>query len=159
MGTVLLQFPPWFHPGVAQMDHLLTCKEQLASHKVAVEFRNNLWLSESAGTSTLSFLREHDIAFVCVDEPQGFKSSVPPIATTTSDQCIVRFHGRKTETWEKKGIPATERFDYYYTDGELAPWAARIKEIAAAVSDVHVLFNTNNGDQGIVNARLMARLL
>jgi len=27
------------------------------------------------------------------------------------------------------------------------------------VTDVHVLFNTNNGDQGVVNARLMAKLL
>ncbi len=159
MGIVLLQFPPWFRPGVAQMDHILACKEHLASYRIAVEFRNNLWLSEKTGTSTLSFLKEHDLAFVCVDEPQGFGSSVPPIATTTTDVCIVRFHGRKTETWEKKDIPATKRFDYYYSDGELAPWADKIKEMATGAREVHVLFNTNNGDQGIVNARLMAQLL
>ncbi|MBN1856490.1 MAG: DUF72 domain-containing protein [Dehalococcoidia bacterium] len=158
LGVVLLQFPPWFHPGVAQMDHILACREQIAPHKVAVEFRNNLWLSDTSANSTLSFLREHGITFVCVDEPQGFNSSVPPIAISTSEVGIVRFHGRKAETWEKKGITATTRFDYYYNDGELAPWADRIKEIAAGSREVHVLFNTNNGDQGVVNARLMGRL-
>jgi uncharacterized protein YecE (DUF72 family) len=159
LGIVLFQFPPWFHPGVPQMDHILTCKEQLASHRLAVEFRNNLWLSEQDREATLSFLREHGLAFVCVDEPQGFKSSVPPIAATTADVGIVRFHGRKAETWEKKNVSPTERFDYYYSDGELSPWAGRIKDCAAGVTDVHVLFNTNNGDQGVANARLMAKLL
>ena len=159
LGIVLFQFPPWFHPGVPQMDHILTCKEQLVSHQLAVEFRNNLWLSEQDREATLSFLREHGLAFVCVDEPQGFKSSVPPIAATTADVGIVRFHGRKAETWEKKNVSPTERFDYYYSDGELSPWAGRIKDCAAGATDVHVLFNTNNGDQGVVNARLMAKLL
>lgn len=159
LGIVLFQFPPWFRPGVPQMDHILACKEQLVSHQLAVEFRNNLWLSERNRETTLSFLREHGLAFVCVDEPQGFQSSVPPLAVTTADVGIVRFHGRKAETWEKKNVSPTERFDYYYSDGELSPWAGRIRDCAAGVSDVHVLFNTNNGDQGVVNARLMARLL
>ena len=159
LGIVLFQFPPWFHPGVPQMDHILACKEQLVSHQLAVELRNNLWLSEQNRETTLSFLRQHGLAFVCVDEPQGFQSSVPPIAATTADVSIVRFHGRKAETWEKKNVSPTERFDYYYSDGELSPWAGRIRDCAAGASDVHVLFNTNNGDQGVVNARLMAKLL
>ena len=159
LGIVLFQFPPWFHPGVPQMDHILTCKERLVSHQLAVEFRNNLWLSEQNREATLSFLRENGLAFVCVDEPQGFKSSVPPIAATTADVGVVRFHGRKAETWEKKNVSPTERFDYYYSDGELSTWVGRIKDCAAEATDVHVLFNTNNGDQGVVNARLMAKLL
>ena len=68
------------------------------------------------------------------------------------------FHGRKGETWEKKNVSAVERFDYYYDTNELAPWAASIKECAVQAGDVHVLFNTNNGDQGVVNARLMATM-
>ena len=158
LGVVLFQFPPWFHPGMQQMNHILECKQRVTSYKVAVEFRNNAWLAERNRDSTLSFLREHDLAFVCVDEPQGFKSSVPPVTAVTSDTAIVRFHGRKGETWEKKNVSAVERFDYYYDTNELAPWAASIKECAVQAGDVHVLFNTNNGDQGVVNARLMATM-
>jgi len=158
LGVVLFQFPPWFHPGVPQMDHILVCKEKVASYKVAVEFRNNAWLSERAKESTLSFLRDNDLAFVCVDEPQGFKSSVPPVTAVTADTAVVRFHGRKGETWEKKNVSAVERFDYYYDTNELSPWATAIKDCASKANDVHVLFNTNNGDQGVVNARLMATM-
>jgi uncharacterized protein YecE (DUF72 family) len=159
LGTVLFQYPPWFLPGVAQMDYILACQERLSSHAIAIEFRNNRWLSEQNRASTLSFLKQNRLSFVCVDEPQGFASSMPPVADVTADVGVVRFHGRKTETWEKKNATPAERFDYYYTDGELAPWAARIKDCALAASEVHVLFNTNNGDQGVVNARLMASLL
>ena len=159
LGVVLFQFPPWFQPGIAQMDHVLACREQLAPHTVAVEFRNNRWLSEQNGESTLSFLRQHALPFVCVDEPQGFASSVPPIAAVTGSTGIVRFHGRKADTWEAKNASPAERFDYYYDEGELAPWAQRIKECAESTSEIHVLFNTNNGDQGVVNAKLMGQLL
>ncbi|NLE95238.1 MAG: DUF72 domain-containing protein [Dehalococcoidia bacterium] len=159
LGVVLLQFPPWFHPGVAQMDHILACREQLAQHDVAVEFRNNRWLSEHSREATLSFLREHQLAFVCVDEPQGFTSSVPPLAETTADTAIIRFHGRKASAWEAKNTSPSDRFDYYYAEEELRPWVDRVRNCAGNTSEVHILFNTNNGDQGVVNARLMARLL
>ncbi|HAM45031.1 MAG TPA: DUF72 domain-containing protein [Propionibacteriaceae bacterium] len=159
LGVVLLQFPPWFHPGVAQMDHILACREHLARHTVAVEFRNNRWLSEQNRGASLSFLRQHQLPFVCVDEPQGFASSVPPIAEVTADTAIVRFHGRKSEAWETKNASPGDRFDYYYDEEELAPWVDRIRGCAAVASEVHVLFNTNNGDQGVANARLMGRLL
>jgi uncharacterized protein YecE (DUF72 family) len=159
LGVVLFQFPPWFNPGIAQMDHLLACKERLARHTIAVEFRNNRWLSEQNREFTLSFLRQHTLPFVCVDEPQGFASSVPPIAEVTGNIGIVRFHGRKAETWERKNASPAERFDYYYDEGELKQWAQRIMECAESASEIHVLFNTNNGDQGVVNAKLMGRLL
>ena len=159
LGVVLLQFPPWFNPGVSQMDHILSCREYLAPHRVAVEFRNNRWLSDQNREGTLSFLRQHELPFVCVDEPQGFASSVPPLAEVTADIAVVRFHGRKSAAWEAKGQSSTDRFDYYYDTEELKPWAAHIKDCAPTVSDVHVLFNTNNGDQAVVNAKLMARLL
>ena len=43
-----------------------------------------------------------------VDGPQGFKSSVPPIVATTSPElAVVRFHGRRTATWESMQGRAT----------------------------------------------------
>ncbi len=159
LGLVLFQFPPWFNPGVPQLDHILTCKKQLSSFSLAVEFRNNRWLSERQKDNTIAFLKQHGLSFVCVDEPQGFTSSVPPVVVLTADTGIVRFHGRKSETWQNKSATPTERFDYYYDKAELAPWATSIREHLSDASEIHVLFNTNNGDQGVVNAKLMARLL
>ena len=55
-----------------------------------------------------------------VDEPQGFKSSVPLIVAVTSDLALVRFHGRNAATWEAKGITPAERFRYLYSREELS---------------------------------------
>ena len=159
LGVVLFQFPEWFVPGVRQMDHIIECKERLKTHVLAVEFRNNLWLSERNREATFSFLREHELAYVCVDAPQGFRSSVPPVTAVTANTAVVRFHGRNASAWKSGGSSAADRFDYYYSKEELEPWAKSIKECSDTAHETHVLFNTNNGDQGVVNARLMGRLL
>jgi len=78
LSVVLFQFPPWFYPGSDQSDYVLSCKKRLPRYRVAVEFRNNSWLNEKNWQRAIGFLRDNNLAFVCVDEPQGFKSSVPP---------------------------------------------------------------------------------
>ena len=76
------------------------CAERLPDYRVAVEFRHESWMSERNREETLSFLEERDLPYVCVDMPQGFVSSVPPIAAATADDlAMVRFHGRNTEAW------------------------------------------------------------
>jgi len=159
LGIVLFQFPPWFYPGSQQLDYIIMCKERLPQYGVAIEFRNNVWLSEKNQAMTLDLLRRNDLPFVCVDEPQGFKSSVPPVAEVTSDIGLVRFHGRNTETWEKKGIGPAERFNYLYSEEELEPWAGKIGELAGQASEMHVLFNNCHQDKAVVNARQISLML
>ena len=159
LGVVLFQFPPWFYPGSQQLDYILMCKEKLPQYRIAVEFRNNVWLSEKNEARTLDFLRKHGLPFVCVDEPQGFKSSVPPVAEATSDIGLVRFHGRNRETWEKKGISPAERFNYLYSEEELKPWATKIQELAKQTREMHVLFNNCYQDKAVVNARQISFML
>jgi uncharacterized protein YecE (DUF72 family) len=159
LGVVLFQFPPWFYPGSQQLDYIEMCKAKLQQYRLAMEFRNNVWLSEKNRATTLDFLRRNDLPFVCVDEPQGFKSSVPPVAEVTSDIGLVRFHGRNTETWEKKGIGPAERFNYLYTEEELRPWAGKITDICQQTREMHVLFNNCYQDKAVVNARQMCFML
>jgi uncharacterized protein YecE (DUF72 family) len=159
LGVVLLQFPPWFHPGEQQREYILQCKDRVPLYQVAVEFRQHSWLSGNNRDQTLDFLKENNLAFVCVDEPQGFRSSVSPVAQVTSDIGIIRFHGRNTETWEKKGITPQERFNYLYKEKELQEWVPRIKECAAKTRQLHVLFNTNYQAQSVINSRQLRLLL
>jgi len=159
LGVVLFQFPPWFYPGSQQLDYILRCKEELSQYRLAIEFRNNVWLNEKNRGKTFDFLRTNDLPFVCVDEPQGFKSSVPPITEVTSDIALVRFHGRNAETWEKKGITPVERFDYLYSEEELKPWASKVRELARDTKEMHVLFNNCNQDKAVVNARQISFML
>ncbi|MFO7773582.1 MAG: DUF72 domain-containing protein [Dehalococcoidia bacterium] len=159
LGIVLFQFPPWFYPNPQELDYITMCKEKLPQYRIAIEFRNNSWLSEKNKTMTLDFLRRNDLPFVCVDEPQGFKSSVPPVAEATSDIGLVRFHGRNTDTWEKKGIGPAERFNYLYTEDELRPWASKIQELARQTREMHVLFNNCHEDKAVINARQICFML
>jgi uncharacterized protein YecE (DUF72 family) len=159
LGTVLSQFPPWFYPGNEQRDYILSCKKRLPQYRLAVEFRHNSWVNEKNQQRTMDFLRQNDLPFVCVDEPQGFKSSVPPIVETTSDIGLVRFHGRNREMWEKKGISVAERFNYLYSEDELREWVPRIKELAAKTRQLHVLFNNCYADKAVVSARQIGYML
>jgi uncharacterized protein YecE (DUF72 family) len=159
LGIVLFQFPPWFYPESQQLDYIVMSKNKLSQYRLAIEFRNNVWLNEGNKTRTLDFLRRSDLPFVCVDEPQGFKSSVPAIAEATSDIGLVRFHGRNTETWDKKGISAVERFNYLYSEEELKPWASKIGDLAEETKEMHVLFNNCHQDKAVVNARQMCFML
>jgi uncharacterized protein YecE (DUF72 family) len=159
MGLVLLQFPPWFHPSEQSKEHILLCADKLKPLRCSVEFRSGSWLSEDNQAATFNFLRDHDLPFVCVDEPQGFKSSVPPIVEVTGDVALVRFHGRNRATWEQRGVSAAERFNWYYKQREFEEWVPKIITMSTLAKVVHVVMNTNFADQGIVNSRLLAKLL
>ncbi len=159
LGVILFQFPPWFFPSNEAREYIVRCKENLARYRIAIEFRHSSWLNEKNRDRTLAFLKENDLPFVCVDEPQGFPSSVPPVAETTADIGLLRFHGRNTEMWERKGITTVERFNYLYSEAELAEWAPRIKEMAARTRQRHVLFNNCYEDKAVKNAAQMQQLL
>lgn len=159
LGAILFQFPEWFYPGDTSKEYMLECKHKLPQFRLAIEFRNGAWLDESRRQDTLDFLRENNLIYVCVDEPQGFKSSVPPVVEATSDIGVVRFHGRNRDNWQKKGISAVERFKYIYDDEELGEWLPKLAELASKVRQLHVLFNNCYGDYGIRNARDIGRLM
>lgn len=159
LGVVLFQFPEWFYPRRDAFDYILRCQERLPQYRLAIEFRNSAWLSDWRGEQTLRFLRENHLIYVSVDEPQGFRSSVPPIAEATADLAVVRFHGRNTRNWEAKGITAAERFDYLYKEEELREWLPRIEELSAQTQGVHILFNNCYGDKAIRGAQQMRSML
>ena len=97
-----------------------------------------------------------------VDGPQGFKSSIPPVVATTSpDLAVVRFHGRRTATWEAMGgLPTVERFRYLYDRDELREWVPRIDRGGrAGPRDTHVLMNNCYANYGSTNARELAAML
>lgn len=159
LGLVLLQFPRWFLPGPESRAYLAEVRDRLGHYRGAVEFRAAAWMAGAEREETLALLGDLDLAYVCVDEPQGFPSSVPPVAAATTDVAVVRFHGRNARTWEAHVPAASERFDYYYPATELDEWVPRIATLAEQAAEVQLILNTNNHDQGPVNADLLAERL
>jgi uncharacterized protein YecE (DUF72 family) len=160
LGAVLFQYPQWFVIGRKNKDYILECAERLKEFRIAVEFRHKTWLEERNVDETLSFLSDHDLPYVSVDMPQGFDSSLPPIAAATADDiAMVRFHGRDRKAWAKKNVSASERFRYEYSEAELNEWVPKIKDVSGQARETHVLMNNCYRDFAVNNARQLGDLL
>ena len=158
LGCVLFQFPHWFTARRAHIRYLEQLRDR-SGWPLAVEFRGGGWMTDNYRAETLALLEKLRLAYVVVDEPQGFRSSTRPVVAATSPLAVVRFHGHNAETYEKPNISAAERFRYLYTEEELKGWVAPIRGLAEQADRVHVLMNNCYGDYGVRNARQLAELL
>ena len=160
LGAVLFQFPQWFVIARKNKEYVLECRDRLKDFRIAVEFRHKSWLEERNREETIGFLEENGLPFVCVDMPQGFDSSLPPIAVATSkDLAMVRFHGRDPKAWTTKSETAAERFRYEYKEKELREWVPKIKDLSQQARETHVLMNNCYRDYAVNNARELRSLL
>jgi uncharacterized protein YecE (DUF72 family) len=160
LGYLLFQMPKWFAPSRESHAYLESLGARLPGAPIAVEFRQAGWMTEGRRDRTLDFLRRHDLVYVSVDEPQGTRSSVPPVAAATSEVLsVVRFHGRKQATWDAPGVSTTERFGYLYRPDELQDWVPRIHALAHRSREVHVLMNNCYREYAVHNAKDLAELL
>jgi uncharacterized protein YecE (DUF72 family) len=160
LGAVLFQFPQWFVISKKSKAYIDECVARLPDYRIAVEFRHQSWMREDNQEETLSFLEARNLPFVCVDMPQGFTSSLPPVAAVTAeDLAMVRFHGRNREAWETKSESASERFRYDYSQAELGGWVPRIEALAEEARETHVLMNNCYRDFAVRNARELGDLL
>jgi len=161
LGTVLIQMAPWIAPGAKATAHLEHCKAQLGALPAAVEFRNAGWFTTAQRAATLDFLAAHDLTHVVVDEPQGFKNSVPLVPAVTSPRLgYLRLHGRNRATWDRKDLASSaDRFNYDYPESELREFVPIARQLAERAAQVHVMFNNNYQDQSQRNARQLGQLL
>ncbi|MFJ5543491.1 DUF72 domain-containing protein [Micromonospora chalcea] len=156
LGALLFQFPPWFTIKRDNKQYLLEVARRCAPLRPVFEFRHASWFDGDNAEETLGFLREHALPFVCVDMPQGHKSSVPPVLAATADLAMVRFHGH-SDKWTSKDIH--EKFGYDYSKRELRDWAPKLRELAGEAEQTHVLMNNCYRDYAQRNARTLADLL
>ena len=146
LGGILFQLPSYVVFKEHSFDYLEWAREQLGGDTMLVEFRHRSWLEEENVAETLSFLERIGAAYVTVDAPksESAKNLVPTVPAVTSGLAYVRFHGRNMETWNKRGGSAAERFDYLYSDEELAEWVPTLQELAGQSQEAYAFFNNNS---------------
>ena len=160
LGAVLLQYPPWFVPTGESAAEIERARERLGDVRAAVEFRRPSWVGDRLRERTRLLLERTGMTWVNVDAPQGTAHSVPPIVmTTTPELAIVRMHGRRLDTWTKRGAAVQERFRYLYSRDELAEWVPRVSAVAESARQVHVVFNNCYGNYGTTNAIEFAAMI
>lgn len=161
LGAVLFQFPPWFDRTAANRDRIAHCVDMMAGDLLLIEFRNSSWLAEGAFGETIAFLRDLGVSYVTVDAPQTGTGTSPCVPAVTNERLgYLRLHGRNAATWyNTRGSSSGDRFDYLYSDEELAELAGVARWLAERANVVHVIFNNNVDGQGIRNARTIMRML
>jgi uncharacterized protein YecE (DUF72 family) len=160
LGVVLFQFPVWFPISSANKAELRHIRDDFHGFRVAIELRNETWMSEDNHYETLELLADHELIYVCVDEPQGFVASIPPIVAATSDVAVVRMHGRNPARWRDRSHGRrSEGWPYLYGHDELVDWEARIRALASRTDEVHVIFSNAPLPNAVRNARELAELL
>jgi uncharacterized protein YecE (DUF72 family) len=163
LGALLFQFPEWFPPSRENRAYVVECGDRVAAGlpgvACAVEFRSEGWMRDAERQErTLKLLSEHGLPYVCVDMPQGFRTSIPPVAAATAPLAMVRFHGRRNDTWGKRNVSVHDKFGYDYSREELEEWSPRIAEVTQDAREVHVLMNNCYRDYAVRSASTMAQL-
>ena len=156
LGALLFQFPPWFGIKRSNKEYMLEVAARCKPLRPVFELRNASWFDGDNRDETLDFMREHHLPFVCVDMPQGHKSSVPPIVEATADLAVVRFHGH-SDKWTSKDIH--EKFGYKYSKKELDEWVPKLAALAGQADRTQIYFNNCYRDYAQTNASTLIDLL
>jgi uncharacterized protein YecE (DUF72 family) len=148
LGVLLLQLSPAFSPRKHKLEELEHLIERLRDYPLAIEFRNRNWVTGEQLKSTIDFLKQHNAIFVNVDGPTAEHFTIMPSdldEITKPSFAYLRLHGRNARGY-LTGKTVAARFDYDYTDSEIAEVAARSKKLARGTRELHVIFNNNNLD-------------
>jgi uncharacterized protein YecE (DUF72 family) len=155
LGSVLLQFPPWFTAKRGNVRKLEELRRDYAELPFAVEFREPSWLLPERRQRVFDALHALDMSYVCVDE-----LGMPEVtAVTHAPLALVRFHGKNRVGWGKKGASVHERFDYLYEPSELSAWVEPLRRLARDAREVHAVFNNCVRNYAVLGAKDLAVLV
>jgi uncharacterized protein YecE (DUF72 family) len=154
LGCLLFQFPNSFRHSPDNTLFLQGLREALPREwPSAIEFRHSSWLRGSVYEA----LTAMGLGFANCDMPR-VRGLMPPTDVVTSDIAYVRLHGRNAGAWYDHD-EAWERYDYLYTDQELAEWVPRLLDIARRANKAYVVFNNHPRGNSAQNADTMRRKL
>ncbi len=155
LGSLLVQFPMAFHNTAENRGHLESTLDRFAGFPLAVEFRHASW----DDVQVLELLSARGAAFVNIDQPR-LSANLPATGHVTAPFAYFRFHGRNAEKWFGPDTSNEERYNYLYSERELAPWTKRIDDASRAASKgVYAILNNHFRGQAVANALQLQAIL
>ena len=154
LGAILAQFPWSFTRTPENQDWLMRIANAFGEFPLAVEVRHISWQHEEV----LELFRRHRLAWCNIDQP-ATRSSIGATNIATSATAYYRFHGRNREKWFARDAGRDARYDYLYSEKELAPWIKNISEMAERVENIYVMANNHYRGQAPTNALQMKAAL
>jgi uncharacterized protein YecE (DUF72 family) len=156
LGCLLVQVPMSFRATEENQALLGKIFERFGAFPIAAEFRHFSWNTPE----TLRFLEDRKVGFVNIDQPR-LKGNLPATSYVTGLIAYYRFHGRNAAKWFGPNTSNEERYNYLYSERELAPWVERIREVHERRPDANAFAVMNNHFRGqaVANALQLQQML
>jgi uncharacterized protein YecE (DUF72 family) len=148
LSCILAQFPYSFHCNSKNIDHIRSLRENFSGYELCIEFRNREWIKGEV----FEFMRQEELGFVCVDEPD-VRGLITNVIAVTSKTAYLRLHGRNAGKWYSG--EGSERYDYLYSGSELLEWIGRLREMDDNAAATLVSFNNHPKGKAIENAKAL----
>jgi uncharacterized protein YecE (DUF72 family) len=154
LGGILLQFPWSFKNTPESRKWLEAVVEEFREYPLFLEVRHKSWASDDF----FHYLDEAGVGFVDVDQPL-FSGSLPPTERVTAKRSYVRLHGQNKEKWFDENAQGWQRYDYLYSEDELAKWVTKIRDLSRKAEKVFVFNNNHYRGQAAANSLELKNLL
>jgi uncharacterized protein YecE (DUF72 family) len=153
LGALLIQFPVSYKNTPLNREYLESLLRQFIEFPRVVEVRHESWNNPE----TLSYFAERNVAFCNIDQPL-IGRSLGATEHVTSPVGYVRLHGRNYDQWfeAEKGA---DRYNYLYSERELAGWKEKIECIAHKAEVTYVIANNHFEAKAGVNALQLKHML
>ena len=153
LGALLMQFPISFKNTPDNRYYLSDLLQRFHSYPRVVEVRHASWNNPDI----LRSFTEKGVSFCNIDQPL-LGRAMTPSTHATAPIGYVRLHGRNYEQWFEHEAPH-DRYNYLYSEGELAKWKPRIEEIARKTEVTFVIANNHFEGKAAVNGLQLKHLL
>jgi len=153
LGALLMQFPVSFKNTPLNREYLETLLRQFIEYPRVIEVRHESWNHPE----TLHTFAQMNVAFCNIDQPQ-IGRSLAPTEHVTAPIGYVRLHGRNYDQWFDANN-RNDRYNYLYTEAELAGWKRKIEAIANQAEVTYVVTNNHFEARAGVNALQLKSML
>ena len=153
LGALLVQFPISFKNTPPNRDYLSGLVRRFQEYPRVVEVRHASWNNEEI----LRSFAEKGVSFCNIDQPL-LGRAIAPTTHATAPIGYVRLHGRNYEQWFEHEAPH-DRYNYLYSEGELAKWKPRIEEIARKTEVTYVIANNHFEGKAAVNGLQLKHMI
>ena len=151
LGALLFQYPWSFRNTPAARDRVERAADALRGWApLVIELRHSSWLE------SLDFLRDLNLNFCNIDQPQS-STSITGTRLVTGPTAYIRLHGRNAKAWFARGTERDDKYDYLYSREELRAWEEAIREMEA--EKLFVILNNHFQGKGMTNAFMLMRAL
>jgi uncharacterized protein YecE (DUF72 family) len=156
LGALLMQFPWSFRFTAENREFLIRLRRAFHEFPLVAEMRHVSWMRDEA----LGVFIDYNIGFCNIDQPT-YTKAMPPTAFLTTGTGYVRLHGRSCFNWYQDNSDPLKahRYDYLYSELELAEWTSRIERIGRHAERVFVITNNDAGGKAVVNALQLQTML